>query len=182
MEPLSPSSPHSPVKALVDKIYYAKIDGEGLPTHPSKKTFVFHPKCLNRVGDENDMPADIETKITDMSPTRIRANRDNAVHHFRQARHANSRYAAYKKVEEDKKMKMRSKSEGALATQKMKDAAKKLMALNAITNKGGGGGTSSFAAKIAKMKLESEAKGENLGQKMRITEASTGSAVVVGRR
>merc|ERR1719174_1043195 len=134
MEPLSPSSPHSPVKAMVDKIYSAKmLDGESLPSNPSKKTFIFHPKSFYTEGDENQMPE----KITDLSPTRIRANRDNAVTHFRQARHANARYAAFKKSEEQRKESIRSKSESELAKQKMQQAAKKIMALKAITNQGG---------------------------------------------
>jgi len=163
------------VKAIVDKIYNTKPNGEALPTNPSKKTFLFQPKTFYCEGDENDMP----TVITDMSPTRIRRNRDDAVTHFRQARHANARYAAYKKVEAQKESTVRSKSESALANEKMKKAANKIMALQALTKSGG---SSSFMAKIAAAKINAEAKGEKLEQKMRLTEASSGSALIQGRR
>jgi hypothetical protein len=175
MEPLSPSSPHSPVKAIVDKIYNTKPNGEALSTNHSKKTFLFQPKTFYCEGDENNMP----TVISDMSPTRIRANRDNAVTHFRQARHANARYAAFKKMEAQRESSVRSKSESALASEKMKKAANKIMALQALTKTGGGG--SSFMAKIAAAKINAEAKGEKMEQKMRLTEASSAD-LVVGRR
>lgn len=181
MEPFSPSSPHSPVKAMVDKIYYAKQDSEGaLPTNPSKKTFLFQPKSFYVEGDEKEN-SDMRTEITDLSPTKIRANRDNAVNHFRQARHANARYAAYKKEEDKKKSAVRSKSESALTTKKMQAAANKLMAIQALAGKGGGGG-SAFLQKVTAARLAREAKGEKLEVNMRVTEAASSSALVVGRR
>lgn len=70
---------------------------------------------------------------------------------------------------------MRSKSESALATKRMQEATKKIMALKALT----GGG--SFLERVAAEKLMKEAKGEKVETKMRVTEASNAS-LVVGRR
>jgi len=170
MEPLSPQSPTSPVKATVDKFYGGK-NGAALGANPSKKTFTFNPKSFYSGSVDNLLPS----SVTDLSPTKIRANRDSAVSHFRNARHANARYAAFQKKEEEKKASMRSKSESALATKRMQEATKKIMALKALT----GGG--SFLERVAAEKLMKEAKGEKVETKMRVTEASSAS-LVVGRR